>query len=230
MKLPFRPPKKKKLQATTARRAREADFTEEPNVKLSSAFVVILILHVVAVGGILEFNAIKAHQPTPYEEPAPQPAAPAQTQPVASTQIDAPATPAAAPVAPRYYRVKSGDTIARIADAWSVSPEALINLNDLEDIGGIHVGEELKLPAGAVLPGDATVMPRVIPLRDSGNYYTVKSGDTPVSIAHKLHVVYDDLIKLNKIGDARKLKIGSRLKVPMRRSATQSASVASAQA
>ena len=64
MNLPFRPPKKKKPQAAPrARRPREADFTEEPNVQLSSAFVVVLVLHVVAVGGIYAFNALKAHQP-----------------------------------------------------------------------------------------------------------------------------------------------------------------------
>ena len=61
-------------------------------------------------------------------------------------------------------------------------------------------------------------------MKDSGNYYTVKSGDTPVSIAHKLHVVYADLLQLNKIEDPKKLKIGSRLKVPMRRSASTVAS------
>jgi LysM repeat protein len=231
MKLPFRPPKKKKLQASTARRAREADFTEEPNVKLSNAFIVVLLLHIVAVGGIYAFQAIKTSQPSTYEETeAPQPqATPQTTAAVASTQIDAPATPAAVtePAAPQYYRVRSGDTIARIATAYSVGAEALITLNDLEDTGGIHVGQELKLPPGAVMPDDAPIIPKAISVRDSGNYYTVKSGDTPVSIAHKLHVVYDDLIKLNKIEDPKKLKIGSRLKVPMRRSSIASSQIAS---
>src|ERR1700726_5003101 len=35
---------------------------EEPNVKLSRAFVVVLLLHVVAVGGIFAFSALKDHQ------------------------------------------------------------------------------------------------------------------------------------------------------------------------
>ena len=230
MNLPLRQPKKKKLQATTARRAREADFTEEPNVKLSSAFVVVLILHVVAVGGIYLFNAIKAHQfaaPDETEMQQPQTAPPVQpVAPVAATattQADAPATPAAnLPAVPEYYRVKSGDTIMRIATAYGVSAESLINLNDLEDLGDIHVGQELKLPSGATSPNEALLAPRTV--KDSGNYYTVKSGDTPVSIAHKLHVVYADLLQLNKIEDPKKLKIGSRLKVPMRRSASTVAS------
>jgi LysM repeat protein len=116
-----------------------------------------------------------------------------------------------------YYRVKSGDTIARIAASYGVGAPALIDLNDLRDTGGIHVGEELKLPAGATPPDAQPETPKPIAVRDSGNVYTVVHGDTPVSIARKLHVVYDDLIRLNKIDDPRKLKIGLKLKVPVKR-------------
>jgi LysM repeat protein len=219
MKLPFRPPKKKTLKATTARRPREADFTEEPNVKLSSAFVVVLILHVVAVGGIYAFNAIKAHQPPGFEDTETAAATPAPAQPAAATQTDtaeAAATPLATPAATVYYRVRSGDTILKIATTYGVDAEDIINLNNLRDTGGIHVGEQLKLPPGAALPLSEPVKP-VAALRDSGMTYTVVAGDTPVRIARKLHVLYDDLIRLNNIEDPRKLKIGLKLKVPMKR-------------
>jgi len=217
MNLPFRPPKKKKLQAATVRRAHEADFTEEPNVKLSSAFIVVLVLHVVAVGGIYAFNAIKAHQPPAFEEAdAPQPAQSAPAAPVNPRAADTPA-PAEAPVAPpaavaRTYRVKSGDTIARIALACGVDAERLIEVNNLRAQGGIHVGEELTLP------GAASQAVKAAPVRDSGNLYTVVHGDTPVGIARKLHVLYDDLVRLNRIEDPRKLRTGMKLKVPARRS------------
>jgi len=216
MKLPFRPPKKTKLQATAARRIREADYTEEPNVKLSSAFVVVLVLHIVAVGGIYAFNAIKAHQPAAFEETdaaqLQQAAQPATTQPADNASADA--SPAASTEAARIYRVKAGDTIARIATATGVGAPQIIDLNDLQS--GIHVGQELKLPAAATpAPADDqadALKPAV--LKDSGNVYTVKSGDTPVGIARKLHVGFDELMRLNKIEDAKKLKIGMKLKVP----------------
>jgi LysM repeat protein len=211
MNLPFRPQNKKKLQAATVRRAREADFTEEPNVKWSSAFVVVLVLHVVAVGGIYAFNALKVHQPPAFEETETPP--PPATQTVAGTQADAPASPAP----PAYYRVKSGDTILKIATAYGVSAEGIIDLNDLRDTGGIHVGQDLKLPSGATQAASQSVAPGPAMPRDSGNVYTVVRGDTPVSIARKLHVLYDDLIRLNKIEDPRRLKIGMKLKVPMKR-------------
>lgn len=59
---------RKKLRATTARKplriAATADYEEmaEPNMKLSRALLIVLLLHVVAVAGIIAFNAIKTHQ------------------------------------------------------------------------------------------------------------------------------------------------------------------------
>jgi LysM repeat protein len=63
---------RKKLRATTARRSLgqpdEMDYEEmsEPNMKLSRALLIVLVLHVVAVAGIIAFNTIKNRQgPTP---------------------------------------------------------------------------------------------------------------------------------------------------------------------
>src|SRR3954453_21746548 len=74
-KLKF-PRRRKKLRATAARgrmRAATADYDElaEPNMKLSRALLIVLLLHVVAVSGIIAFNAIKTRQ-GPNIGPAPQ--------------------------------------------------------------------------------------------------------------------------------------------------------------
>lgn len=58
---------RKKLRAATARRAlgaAEMDYEEmsEPNMKLSRALLIVLVLHVVAVAGIIVFNTIKTRQ------------------------------------------------------------------------------------------------------------------------------------------------------------------------
>jgi LysM repeat protein len=59
---------RKKLRAATARRSAsgsaEMDYGEmsEPNMKLSRALLIVLLLHVVAVSGIIAFNAIKTRQ------------------------------------------------------------------------------------------------------------------------------------------------------------------------
>lgn len=60
--------KKKTLRASTARRflaePDEMDYEEmsEPNMKLSRALLIVLVLHVVAVAGIIAFNTIKSRQ------------------------------------------------------------------------------------------------------------------------------------------------------------------------
>jgi LysM repeat protein len=75
--------KRKKLRAATARRARslglpdEMDYDEmsEPNMKLSRALLIVLVLHVVAVAGIIAFNTIKTREALPVNVdsvPAPE--------------------------------------------------------------------------------------------------------------------------------------------------------------
>src|ERR1700747_434007 len=85
----------RKLWAATARRSSAAsagmDFEEmpEPNMKLSRALLIVLLLHVVAVAGIIAFNAIKTHQ-------ASLPSLPSSTMVgVASTETKPQVTPAA---------------------------------------------------------------------------------------------------------------------------------------
>src|SRR6476620_5766587 len=85
----------KKLSAATARRASAAsagmDFEgiPEPNMKLSRALLIVLLLHVVAVSGIIAFNAIKnrerAFVPPTSTETENKPADTAQTAKRASS-------------------------------------------------------------------------------------------------------------------------------------------------
>jgi LysM repeat protein len=51
-------------------------------------------------------------------------------------------------------------------------------------------------------------------IKDSGTTYTVVKGDNPVNISRRLHVSQEDLLKLNKIDDPKKLRIGLKLRVP----------------
>src|SRR5213076_1887268 len=81
--------KKKKFLAATARRASAAsagmefDGIPEPNMKLSRALLIVLLLHVVAVSGIIAFNAIKTRErafvPTTPSETENKPDETAQT-------------------------------------------------------------------------------------------------------------------------------------------------------
>jgi LysM repeat protein len=77
-------------QRSAAKYAEEDYSAEEPNVKLSRAFVVVLLLHIVAVGGIFAFSALKDRQTGSTAgkmEPANQKVAGAPGKPARETGI-----------------------------------------------------------------------------------------------------------------------------------------------
>jgi LysM repeat protein len=246
---PSRRPKKR-LQAT-ARAARPAmdDYDqEEPTTNLSSAFIVVLVLHIVAVGGIYAFNSIKASRkdreavapPVTQAAAAPQKvvakndaaanASPAEHPAAAATHpADAAPVPALAPAKPaagsRQYQVKANDNLTKIAIAYSVTPAEIMEANHLKEGAVLRPGQTLTIPA-AKTPAktadahkaDATPKQAdVPPTSTTPGFYTVKKGDTPTSIAHSFGLTAEELLKANKITDAKKLQIGQTLKVPPRK-------------
>jgi hypothetical protein len=127
---------RKKLRATTARRAlgaAEMDYEEmsEPNMKLSRALLIVLVLHVVAVAGIIAFNTIKTRQgPLP---PISSESASVKVAPTASTKSEGPtvvpsarsdeAKAAKAPSKPVAKDDRKGDH-AKPAENNSTKPDA----------------------------------------------------------------------------------------------------------
>jgi LysM repeat protein len=71
--------KRKKLSASTARRSRGLGMPDamayeemsEPNMKLSRALLIVLVLHIVAVAGIIAFNTIKTREALTANPPEP---------------------------------------------------------------------------------------------------------------------------------------------------------------
>jgi len=245
------PRPKKKLQATAARSARRSadDYDEEePTTNLSSAFVVVLILHVVAVGGIYAFNSIKqsrkGHEPivAPIEQTAPAPqkslaqndapaAASTAARPVAPAAHPAETAPApaAAPARPatgHQYQVKAGDTLTKVAFAYGVTPAEIMEANHLKEGAVLHQGQTLTIPAGktadktadAKKTGATPKQADVPPTTTTPGFYTVKKGDTLTSIARSYGLTTEELVKANKITDPKKLQLGQTLKVPPRKS------------
>src|SRR5581483_11214879 len=64
----------------------------------------------------------------------------------------------------------------------------------------------------------SAVLPQKNGIKDTGEIYTVKSGEKLATIAKKLKISADDLMKLNKIDDPKKLQIGQKLHIPAKRS------------
>jgi LysM repeat protein len=168
----------KKILAATARRASATsagmDFEgiPEPNMKLSRALLIVLLLHVVAVSGIIAFNAIKTHErsfaPAPPSETENTPADTAETSNQADTanarvaaaqkendrQRDLrPSHPAAKEErattpssSGKTYVVKKGDNPVAIAKKLKVSYNDLIALNHIDDPRKLQIGQKLLVP------------------------------------------------------------------------------------
>lgn len=155
----------KKLRATTARRpirASVADYDEmaEPNMKLSRALLIVLILHVVAVSGIIAFNAIKTRQgvtSTAATPPAPAvatsgpkaPSAPSTSPSGGSSQPEirrAHAISKPAEDGHKTYTVQKGDKPVTIAKKLKVPYDDLLALNHIDDPRKLKVGQKLLVP------------------------------------------------------------------------------------
>jgi LysM repeat protein len=164
------------------------DFEEmpEPNMKLSRALLIVLLLHVVAVSGIIAFNAIKTRE-RPFV-----PASSTNAEPKPSTTVGAAIH--ADGVKPQTAAVQK-ENAPRDDPKPSHSPGKL----PLKD-------EHANAPPIAKTAAGKPV--------SSGQTYVVKKGDNPVTIAKKLKVPYDDLMALNHIEDPRKLRIGQKLLIP----------------
>jgi len=150
--------------------------TSEPNMKLSHAFIIVLLLHLIAVGGIFGFSAMKNRQQTLAKiaaESGLTPALPASAHsrnkvagnstvvesaalanssaPAASSSAassSAGAPPASSPVAPSgvMHEVAPGDTLTRIASKYETTIEAIVKANQLSDTAILRVGQKLIIP------------------------------------------------------------------------------------
>jgi LysM repeat protein len=193
-----------------ALRGGEDDYYEaEPNMKLSHAFMVVLILHVVAVGGIYAFNQVNAKknanllanisgriaQATGSAAAAPA-AAPAQA--VAKPE----------PVAPPARQ--PGDADDPLPTVVSQTPSGgTLEARDVAPPAPPAVKTPAAKPAGPVVTSASATKAGEVPA-----VYTVAKGDNPYNIAKKFGVSYQDLLKVNNIEDPTKLQIGQVLKMP----------------
>ena len=180
--------KRKKLNATATRRARTLGLPDgmdyeqmaEPNMKLSRALLIVLLLHIVAVAGIIAFNTIKTREAA---------TASSLETIVPATDTSAPPAPAAGSVATapneitkvasrmetkapekvvehpkpavktsdvvdsgKIYLVVKGDNPVTIARHLHVNYDALLELNQIDDPRKLQIGQKLRIPAGTTLP------------------------------------------------------------------------------
>lgn len=140
---------KKQLNATTAAHSMQQAGSEddEPTMKLSNAFIVVVILHLVAVGGIYTFESIKVHRPATAatESAAPDLAPATPTMPVQQERKPVTTTVAAAITTEAKTVPVSAPVAAATAQPQVNTPAAS---DKIEDSGKVHVVAKGENPHG----------------------------------------------------------------------------------
>ncbi len=253
--------KPKKMNATAVRNAAASTYDEETDdTKLSGAFIIVLILHIVAVVGIVAFTRIKENRKN--SEPAAIPATKDKKSGAVlladaggtKVALSASATPSGGAAAiennpPKtlpstgtlVHTVKQGETLTKIATYHAVTVADLVRMNGLKGADDINVGQVLNVPDKNMLPPlpampdhradlvknnppksvspalSKTAAQSAKPAQMSTTNYTIKKGDSLMKIAREQSVSYDDLVKVNKGVDPKKIQPGQSLKLPQKK-------------
>ncbi|MBU0911938.1 MAG: LysM peptidoglycan-binding domain-containing protein [Gammaproteobacteria bacterium] len=111
------------------------------------------------------------------------------------------------------YKVKSGDSLSKIAAAHKTSVKALQRANNLRS-SQLKIGQLLNIP-GLTQPDEPTVLARSTQkstaAASDAQSYTVRSGDNLWEIGQKLKVSSEQLMKWNKLSPKSQLKPGQTL-------------------
>jgi LysM repeat protein len=132
--------------ASSREEVEEYENEAEPSMKLSQAFIVVLVLHVVAVAGVYGFNQLKEKPARPATAKTEASEAAAVTEKKADTLAKEQAASAAKSQATEIsYTVVAGDTLRRIASKFNTSVASLEKVNDLTSTSILKVGQILVI-------------------------------------------------------------------------------------
>ena len=123
-----------------------------------------------------------------------------------------------------YYKVRSGDTLSRIASRYGSSVSAIQRANRLRSAHQIRIGQRLLIPprkGGSAWTPPPTAVAQSPSSSSSSNSgaafdgtHVVRRGETLARIAGRYGTSVSDLMRVNGLRNAHKIHVGQRLKVP----------------
>lgn len=183
-------------------------------MKSSRLVVAVVLVHVLAIGGVVVMQGCQMRQPEVVQPPPPAPV------PLPPPQVTPPPLPPLQPAVPvptapppgRVYEVQPGDMLSKIAARFGVSVRDIVELNNIKDPNKIRVGQKLVLPEYAREQPVAPAKPKK-PVPEGAQTYTVQAGDTLSKIAARYGTTVSALREANQIsGD--KIIVGQKLVIP----------------
>ena len=143
--------------ASSREEVEEYENEAEPSMKLSQAFIVVLVLHVVAVAGVYGFNQLKEKPARPATAKTEAAEAAAVTEKKADTLAKEQAASAAKSQATEIsYTVVAGDTLRRIASKFNTSVASLEKVNNLTSTSILKVGQILVIGSSGKMAAAAS--------------------------------------------------------------------------
>ena len=112
------------------------------------------------------------------------------------------------------YTVKPGETLSEIAERYGTSVQRLMQLNGLRSAQDLWAGSRIQVPGA----GSARTSTGARTTTVNANY-TVKQGETLSELAERYGTSVQRLMELNNLGSAQDLWAGSRIQVPVTRTA-----------
>jgi LysM repeat protein len=103
-------------------------------------------------------------------------------------------------IASEFHTVKKNETLSLIASKYGVSTSALQAFNNISNPNLLFVGKKLKIPGQGI---------KEVP-------YNVQKGDSLGGIASRFGVKLSDLANLNNISRPDLIKVGQKIKVPLK--------------
>lgn len=120
--------------------------------------------------------------------------------------------------APSSYKVKEGDTLARIARRTGVPVAALVTANKIANPDHIRVGQVLDIPTAeeraAATPAPLAPLPTPVVVVGADRVHTVEAGQTLGAIARRYGTTIADLVQVNSLRNPNLIRIGADLVVP----------------
>lgn len=113
------------------------------------------------------------------------------------------------------YRVRSGDTVAKLARALGTKPETLLAINGLRSNARLSSGDSIYVPARA-----REINALIANAKSDDDYYAVRKGDTLYAIAKRSGMSVAQLRELNDLPRDTTLQPGQKLRVSAPRSVT----------
>jgi peptidoglycan DL-endopeptidase LytF len=147
---------------------------------------------------------------------------------VIGQSLKIPARAQAAP-SPKAYTIAEGDTLWSIAQRFSTSTAALVDVNRLQDADRLIIGAQLIVPTAAIPKPTTAPAPTPVPApqplaqtaapalakRSLLVPYTVQAGETLGQIARQFDVRVDAIAQASGLEDPNRVAIGTVLKVPL---------------